>query len=314
MQFWALIVDSLRESLDRKIFWVMVAMTCVIALAMASIGFDGGHISFLFGVWDTTTEFYNPLTAVGRSSIIGGVIYLLMSVLLGWMGVILIIIATSSFFPTFLTGGVIDVLLSKPISRPRLFIYKYISCMVFVLLQATIFIVLTFLVMGFRWQIWAPGYLFSIPLLVLLFSYVYCISVLVAVKTRSAAAAIMISLFAWILFICPKIAVDMVESFPKLKEHKRIYETLRIVAWIPPKTGDIPYIAARWAEAGTSIDIFHPNLLASNNPEELQQIKRAKELEQKELDKSPYISIGSSLLFEAFILAWAISCFSRKDY
>jgi len=314
MQFWALIVDSFRESLDRKIFWVMIAITCVIALSMASIGFDGGNISFVFGMWDTTSEFYNPLTVVGRSRVIGGVIYLLMSVFLGWMGVILIIIATSSFFPTMLTGGVIDVLLSKPISRPRLFIYKYISCMVFVLMQATIFIVLTFLVMGFRWHIWAPGYLCSIPLLVLLFSYVYCISVLVAVKTRSPAAAIMISLFAWIMFICPKMAVDMFETFQSLKEHKRIYDTLRIVAWIPPKTGDIPYIAARWAEAGTSIDIFPPDVLADNNPEELQQIKRAKELEQIELDKSPYMSIGSSLLFEAFILAWAISCFSRKDY
>ncbi len=314
MQFWALIVDSFRESLDRKIFWVVVVMSVLIAVAMASVGFEGENVSFLFGMWETESGYYNPLSVVGRSALIGSVIYLLMSMFLGWIGIILIIIATSSFFPSLLSSGTIDVLLGKPISRPRLFIYKYLSSLVFVLLQATIFVVLTFLVMGLRWKIWAPGYLLSIPLLVLLFSYIYCVSVLVAVKTKSASASIMISLAAWVIFICPKVAVDTFDSFPALQEHKHVYQALNVLVWIPPKTGDIPYIAARWAEAGTSIDVMPLDAMTMNNPGDLEHIDRARELEQKELEKDPFVSIGTSLLFEAVILSWAIACFVRKDY
>lgn len=314
MQFWALIVDSFRESLDRKIFWVVMAMSVIIALSMASIGFEGENVSFAFGMWETPSGYYNPFSIIGRSALIGAVIYLLMSMFLGWIGIILIIIATSSFFPSMFSGGTIDVLLGKPISRPRLFIYKYLSSLVFVLLQATVFVVLTFLVLGLRWKIWAPGYLLSIPLLVLLFSYVYCISVLVAVKTKSATAAIMISLCAWVLFVCPKMAVDMFDSFPTLQQHKRLHQALSVLVWIPPKTGDIPYIAARWAEAGTSIDIIPLDAMTRNNPGGQGQIDRARELELKELEKNPLVSIGSSLLFEAVILSWAIACFVRKDY
>lgn len=314
MQFWALIVDSFRESLDRKIFWVVVAMSILIVLAMASIGFEGEHVSFLFGMWETESEYYNPLSVIGRSRLIGSVIYLLMSMFLGWIGIILIIIATSSFFPSLLSSGTIDVLLGKPLSRPRLFVYKYLSSLVFVLLQATIFVVLTFLVMGLRWKIWTPGYLLSIPLMVLLFSYIYCVSVLVAVKTKSSSAAIMISLGAWVLFICPKMAVDMFDSFPTLQQHKRIYQALSVLVWIPPKTGDILYIAARWAGAGTSIDIIPLDAMTQNNPGGQGQIDRARELELIELKKNPFVSIGTSLLFEAVILSWAIACFVRKDY
>jgi hypothetical protein len=175
MQFWALLKDSIRESLDRKIFWVVLAATLLVVLGMASIGFDEDRVSLCFGLWETTTQRFDPGTSVGRSALIGAVIFLPMQLLLGWVGLILILIATAGFFPTMMEPGAADVLLTKPISRPRLFLYKYACSLVFVLLQASAFVVMTFAVMGLRWGVWAPGYLLSVPLLVLLFSYVYCV-------------------------------------------------------------------------------------------------------------------------------------------
>ena len=49
MQFWALIVDSFRESRDRKIFWVMLGLSLLIAAAMSCISFEQGRVNFLFG-------------------------------------------------------------------------------------------------------------------------------------------------------------------------------------------------------------------------------------------------------------------------
>ena len=40
MQLWALIVDGFRESRDRKIFWVMIGISVLIAAVMACVGYD----------------------------------------------------------------------------------------------------------------------------------------------------------------------------------------------------------------------------------------------------------------------------------
>jgi len=314
MQLWALIVDGFREALDRKIFWVLVGITLLICVALLSIGFEGDHVSFMFGLWKPQTDHYNPAFELGRSHITGIVVYLAMDFFLGWVGVILMIIATASVFPTMMERGTIDVLLAKPMSRSKLFLYKYISSMVFVLLQATVFVVLTFLIMGLRWEVWVPGYLLCIPLLVLLFSYVYCVSVYVAVKTRSVVAAILLSLGAWVFFAMPKTAVDVFESFPDLQEHKTIYRAVRVVSWIPPKTADIPYLAARWSRAGTSLDIFPTSMMEANDSPAQMDMERAREMEAQQLKMNPAYSIGSSLLFEAVVLLLAMWSFARSDY
>ena len=82
---------------------------------------------------------------------------------------------------------------------------------------------------------------------------------------------------------------------------------------VPPKTGDIRYLAARWAEAGTSLDVL-PHEVMGRSASDLERIERAYELERQELLKDPFLSIGSSLLFEAAILLWAMAGFMRRDY
>jgi ABC-type transport system involved in multi-copper enzyme maturation permease subunit len=314
MQFWALLKDSIRESLDRKIFWVVLAATLLVVLGMASIGFDEDRVSLCFGLWETTTQRFDPGTSVGRSALIGAVIFLPMQLLLGWVGLILILIATAGFFPTMMEPGAADVLLTKPISRPRLFIYKYACSLVFVLLQASAFVVLTFVVMGVRWGVWAPGYLLSVPLLVLLFSYVYCVSVLVAVKTRSTVAAILLSLAAWALYAAPREAVETFEAFPELQKNPQLYQAARALAWVPPKTGDVLYFATRWAGGGTALDVMPPGVVAGEGADAREQMAAARRTERERLETSPWLSIGSSLAFESLVLLWAAASFTRRDF
>ncbi len=314
MQFWALMVDAFRESLDRKIFWVMAGFAVLVAGAMACIGFESDGVSFFFGVWNLETDHYNPLSDLGRSHVVGLVVYTLTYAFLGWIGVILMIIATAGMFPEFVERGAVEIVLSKPLSRPRLFLYKYFSGMVFVFVQASLFVGLTFLVMGVRWHVWVPGYLLSIPLLVLLFSYVYCVSVLVGVRTRSSVAAILLSIGAWVLYVCPVTAVQTFDQFPSLKKHEQLYRMMRVLSWIPPKTAEIPYLAANWAGAGTSLDAFPGMVIKTGSKNDRNQLDRARDLEERELRKNPFVSIGSSLCFEAVIVLLAMWSFSRKDY
>lgn len=314
MQFWALLIDSFRESRDRKIFWVLLGMTLIIVLTMISVGFEGDRITFLFGMWETPNSHYNPLSLIGRSHIVGIAVYVLVPVFLGWIGVILMIIATADFFPHLMDRGAIEVLAAKPISRSKLFLYKYLTSMVFVLIQSTVFVGATFLVMWLRWDVRVLAYLWCIPLLVLLFSYLYCVSVLVGVKTRSPVAAILITLAAWVAFISPKVALDSFELYPSLKEKGRWYQYVQYLSWIPPKTGDIPYLAGKLVKAGTSLDVFPSGMMGTVSQEQRQQIELERSQEERELQKNPVASIGSSLLFEAVVVLLAMWNFSRKDF
>lgn len=309
MQFWALIVDGFRESRDRMIFWVMLIITLLAAVAMFCVGFEPGKVSFLFGLWEVETERFTGLSGLRADLIASIVVDLILDLVFGWVGVTLAIVATAGFFPAFMERGAIDVVLSKPIARWRLFLGKYLGGMVFVLFHATIFVVLTFLVVGCRWHVWLPGYLLTIPLMVVLFSYLYCISVLVAVYYRSTVAAVVITIFAWMAFFGVQVTGDAFEEYPSWKENRTAYRAVRLARWFVPKTQDITYLAKNWTGAAIATDLLPEPSYADRD-----LVDRAEAIEAERMAMSPVLTIGSSLLFEAAIVLLAMWKFSRRDY
>jgi len=320
MQLWALIVDSFRESRDRKIFWLLFGLTLLIALTMASFGFKADRVTFLFGLFDAKTTAYNPYAPEGAKAIASIIVYYIMSIFLGWIAVTLMVVATAGMLPSMMQGGTIDVVLSKPISRPRLFLYKYLAGMVFVLFQAALFVGLTFLVAGLCWKVWLPGYLLSIPLLVLLFSYIYGVSVFMGVLTRSGTAAILVSLGAWVVFAQVHGLPGLLEYMGLLKDRPKTLAALKVVSWIPPKTADIPYLAAKWSGAGISLDAMAGSVPTSSADQDgsagldAEEFARVRRMEEEQLNKSAAASIGSSLGFETVIVLLAMWRFNRRDF
>lgn len=315
MQLWAVIVDGLRDSMDRKIFWVLIGMSVLIALVMVCIGFEEDRVSFMFGLAEIETSSLNPLTLGGRSQIMGYMIHGVLDLFMGWIGLTLMIIATAGMVPTLLEHGAIDVVLAKPISRTRLFLYKYVAGLVFVVVQASIFVGLTFIVMGLRWGVWSPGYLMCIPLLVLLFSYLYCVSVLVGVRTRSAVASILITLSAWVVFSLISQAPAVFELL-ELQDRPLLYRSVKLASWIPPKTADLPLLAARFTGGATSAELVQPAIDASESATatDREQLSAAARLEREQMNAPLVYSIGSSLAFEVVVLALAVWSFVRHDY
>ena len=313
MQFWAIISDSFREARDRKIFWVLLALSAIVTLMMLSMGFHADRVSLAFGAFNMPTSYYDPHTDAGRARIAAIVVHGLLDNLVGFVGVLLMIIATAGSLPTMMERGVIDVLLAKPISRSRLFLYKFLSMHVFAFVQGGAFVLMTFLAMGLRWGVWLPGYLLAAFLVVLLFSYVYCVSALVAVKTRSTLSAVLLSLAAWVIFAVVTNAPVVMEGLAPDSKSPMV-QAMRVAAWIPPKTGDLPYIAARWAKAGTGLDMFPPSTFEGQDAEMRSQLDRSREIEQREIAKNPAWSIGTSLMFELAVVLLAMWSFARKDF
>jgi ABC-type transport system involved in multi-copper enzyme maturation permease subunit len=310
MQFWALIVDSFRESRDRKIFWVMLVLSVLVAAVMFCFSFEQGKVNVLFGMWVIETDYFTGITGIKTDVIAALVVDGIMDTALGGMGVLLSIIATASFFPTFLDRGAIDVVLCKPMPRWKLFLGRYVGGMVFMGVQATIFVVLTFLVVGLRWGVWLPGYLLAIPLVVLLFSYLYCISALVAVVTRSTVAAVLLTMLAWMAFTGVQSVDDLFTSkYPKWQENKLVYEGVHAARWIVPKTQDIIYLAKKWSRAANASVLVH-----ADNDDDREMVDWATKVEIARREMNPLAIIGSSLLFEAAIVLAAMWKFSRRDY
>ncbi len=309
MQIWALIVDSFRESLDRKIFWVMLVISLAVAAAMFGFSFEPNRINVLFGTWTIESDMFTYGNAIRTDRLASLIVEWITDIVLGSVGIFLALIATAGFFPAMMERGGIEVLLSKPLPRWKLILGKYLGSLVFMAVQAAIFVTLTFLVAGFRWNVWLPRYFLVIPLMILMFSYLYSVSTLVAVYTRSTVAVILITIFAWIGFTGVQSTADYFEMYPDLREYRSVYNGLRAARWIVPKTSDLTLLARTWTRAADPMDF-----VSDTDDDGRQMISRAQRAEKLRLDLHPAATIGSSLLFEAAVLMIAMWKFSRKDF
>jgi ABC-type transport system involved in multi-copper enzyme maturation permease subunit len=191
----ALLLDSYRELNAKRLFWIVLALSGLVVLAFAMIGIKDDTITIL--CWNT------PLRAEVLSYISPATLYKDLFAYFGigfwlaWLGNILALVSTAGIFPDFIAAGSIDLYLSKPISRLRLFITKYTGGLLFVTLQVGIFSTCSFLVLGLRGHAWRPAIFLAIPLVVLVFSYLFSICVLLGVLTRSTIAAMLLTLLIW---------------------------------------------------------------------------------------------------------------------
>lgn len=117
----------------------------------------------------------------------------------GSVGLLLALVWTAGFLPTFLEASAASVLLAKPVGRWQLLVGKYLGVLTFVGFQVVLFVVLTWLALGLRTNVWDMTYWWCIPLLLLEFAVFYSFSVLLAVTTRSTVACVFGSLLFWLL-------------------------------------------------------------------------------------------------------------------
>lgn len=195
----AIFVDGYRELNARKLFWIAIGLSAVVVIAFALIGSKDGNIS-LAG-WRSPL----PMAALGFTQ---ETLYKLLFMQFGvgfwlaWVSTILALVTTAGMIPEFVAGGSIDLTLSKPIGRVRLFLTKYASALLFVALQVTTFTAASFIVLGLRAGSWEPGLFLAIPIMIVFFSYLYCISAIVGLLTRSTIAALIVTMLFWfMLFI-----------------------------------------------------------------------------------------------------------------
>src|SRR5207248_2187452 len=103
------------------------------------------------------------------------------------------VVITAFFIPNLMRKGSIDLLVSKPIGRVQLLVYKYVGGLTFIFLVSVFTIGGVWLVMAARSGMWDPSFLFVIFALTFTFAILYAVSTAVAVYTRSAIASILVT-------------------------------------------------------------------------------------------------------------------------
>ena len=186
----AILVDAYRELNARRMFWVTLILSGLFIGSFALFGADDSKLTFLSFEWPM------PMARTWYKAYL--LQLALVTVWLTWAAVILALISTASIFPDFMAGGSIDLFLAKPIGRLRLFLTKYLSAMLFVVLQATVFAVAAFVVVGVRAGEWKPSLFLAIPLITVFYSYLYAVCVLLGAWTRSGIAALLLTMLFWL--------------------------------------------------------------------------------------------------------------------
>lgn len=191
----AIFVDAYRELNSRRLFWIVLGLSLLVVAVFACVGIDNRGFTFLhwslgFGISTAMMSeglFYKQLlfTELG------------VKFWLGIIATILALISTASIFPDLVSGGAIELVLSKPISRLRLFLTKYAAGLLFVTLQVALFAGGSFLVIGLRGGLWEPRILLAIPIVVLFFSYLFCVCALIGLVTRSSIASLLLTILIW---------------------------------------------------------------------------------------------------------------------
>ena len=187
--------DAYRSLNAKKMFWLVLVLSGLVVAAVGVVSINENGLKILF--WQIETS------AVSTESITPALFYKWIFVNIGvgfwlaWLAVILALISTVGIFPDLITSGSIDLLVSKPISRLRLFVTQYAAGLLFVTLQIAVFSLASFLVIGVRGGVWEPGLFVAVPLVVCMFSYLFSVSVFLGILTHSTVASLLLTLLFW---------------------------------------------------------------------------------------------------------------------
>lgn len=325
--FMTLLVDSLRLLRARVLFWVTLSISAIAALLYLSIGFTPTGVSILFGMTEIQNEAVHAGSPLAETFYLGLFSKFLVGLWLSWIAVGLALISCAPIFPDFMSEGSIGIPLSKPVSRLTLFFCKYVGALLFVILQVTIFCVIVFIALKWRLDVWNPSVFWAVPLVTLVFSYIYSVVVLVSVKTRSVLAAVLAGVGIWLLAWMGQKSEEVMYMIAYPTQNGGIVindghagspnqakQWHQMTVWMMaclPKTGETMNVMDRLMVVGGKTGFSNSSFIASlfGQPGDHDD-----PLEKALTRNSTTYIIGTSLIFEAVMLGMAAWIFCRRDY
>ena len=117
---------------------------------------------------------------------------------LSFVAVFVGLIVTSPMIPETFRSGSLHLLLSKPVSRPLIYLTKFFGGTLFVLVNIAFLLTGLFLLVGWRLGIWNSGLLLCIPLLLFVFVIFYSVSALVGLIWNNPIICVVVCIVFWV--------------------------------------------------------------------------------------------------------------------
>lgn len=327
--FGWLVRDTFRQSMASRLFWALLGLSTVTIICCAGARVENAVPLTRVG---ENPEFLPPTDVEASKAkekgsgvdVIGGrltlafgairvplgrddrdAVHFLELLLAGGVadtiGLLLTLIWTAGFLPTFLDERNVTVLLAKPTPRWAMLMGKYVGALAFVATQAGVFVLGTWLALGLSTGVWDRAYLWSLPILVVHFAIFFSFSALVAVATRSTVASVFGSIAFW--FLCwgmnfgRHTLVAMSHGSSDGSVSPGLLRLVEIGYWTLPKPADLGMLLfdALGAETYFGQQAAWTTIKAHG-------------------EFQPGLSLALSLTFTAFVLVAASREFETTDY
>lgn len=193
------------------------------------------------------------------------------------------IIIVSSFIPSMLQKGHIDLLLSKPISRTKIVLGHLLAGTIFAFLSSLLLLGIIWLIVSTKTGVWHIPFLYSILWFTLIFLVMYSFVILIGFLTKNTILSILINLIlffpiSWIFYLL-NLVTKKGEQFFSLGAVTEFI--IKFFYYILPKPWDL---------ADLCENTIKMESLSSTQP------------------------IISSVLFIGIMISLSIWYFNRKDY
>ena len=190
----AVIDGTIRESMAKFTFLAFLIMSTLLLLIVTF----AVNLDVVDGARAAARLFGRDIQLGGRPISVDSLVTGIQTGLAGFLfgaGLFLSIFATANLVPVMLEKGYVDLLLSKPLSRPALYLGRYLGALSVVLLNLVYLVGGVWLVLGWKTGVWKSG----LPAagLVIVFTYAVLLGfmMLIGVLTRSSSITIMLSYF-----------------------------------------------------------------------------------------------------------------------
>lgn len=270
MIFLTLVYGIFREAIAKKIFVGFFAIsTLIILIFLFLINVDS--IEGMVNLVESSGEEGIRQLVIGFEVAMINISYLLI--------ITFCFISVSSFIPSMLEKGNVDILLSKPVSRSNIILAKFTGGVLLIFLSLVYLIGIVWLILSSKSGFWHTPFLYSILWFTVSFAVIYSLIILIGLVSQSTILSIIISLFL-VFIVCPILSVreQVIFSFV---ENGAARFVINFFYYILPKTSDINKIIS---------DTITGEPVKS------------------------YMPVYSSLLFMITSLSLSIFYFRKKDY
>ena len=241
-------LSTLREAMSKKVFIFFMGISAVVLIIQLII--------FSLISADKLTKAVNPMgLKISMLQVISSFELMIVSPIAA-LGLLLAIFSSSSFIPTMLEKGNIDLLLSKPVSRTELILGKYIGGLLVVFINVFFLVFGVWLIISVKFGFWDPAFLSISLVITFTFAVLYSMIVLFGIITQGSVFGMMMAYFTFL--ILSPLLFTAKEKFLVAIENGFLKNLIKVCYYIVPKTSELMGSVLNNITAGKTIDSFQP--------------------------------------------------------